>query len=324
MNLLATPMFGLAPDGRGIYIFGFEVYFYALVIVTGMILATVLSALLMKRRNISPDFVFTLFVVCIPSALICARLYYCITDGMHVSEWFAWDSIRKGGMSILGGVIGGVGAGLIVCIVKKVNFLRFVDCVVMNILLAQAIGRWGNYFNNEVYGALITDPAQQWFPWAVQINGSWYQALFFYESVLNTVGFLLLFAAAWFYARKPSGILGCLYFVWYGAVRTFMEPMRNPSYILGSQNDIMWSQLTSILMMVAGLVGIAVLLILNYKKEGSLIGSKKGDPCAITSYIPVNKEDVPYFSKINMMGHLYPTKTEEGEAEKSQDGEAEE
>ena len=177
---------------------------------------------------------------------------------------------------------------------------------------------------------MITDPAQQWFPWAVEINGNWYQALFFYESVLNTVGFLLLFSAAWFYAKKPSGILGCLYFVWYGAVRTFMEPMRNPNYILGSDNDIMWSQLTSILMMVAGIVGIIVLLIINYKKEGAFIGSKKGDPCAITQYIAVNQEDVPYFSKINMIGHLYPQKpTEEAQEEQTpqetqSDGEEEE
>ncbi len=313
MNLLA--MFGLAPNGRGILIFGFEIYFYALCIVGGMLLATVLSALLMKRRNMSSDFIYLLFIVCIPSALICARLYYCVTDGMPIEKWFSFASIRDGGLSILGGVIGGVSAGLIVCLIKKVDFFRAADCVVITILIAQAIGRWGNYFNQEVYGAQITDASQQWFPWAVQIGGKWYHALFFYESVINTVGFLLFYSAAWFYTRKPNGIFTFLYFVWYGAVRAIMEPMRNPQYILGG-TDTMWSQITSILLVAGGLVAIAILLIVNYKKEGAVIGSKRGDKCGITKFIPASKNEVPYFSKINILGANYPVKPPEEKKKK--------
>ena len=142
------PLFGI--NERGIILFGFEIYFYAICIVTGMLLAAYLSSLLMRRRNINPELILTLFIVCIPSALICARLYYCITDGMAISQWFDWDSIRKGGLSILGGVMGGVLAGLVVCLIKKIEFLRVADCVVLNILVAQALGRWGNFFNAEV------------------------------------------------------------------------------------------------------------------------------------------------------------------------------
>ncbi len=290
----------------GIKIFGFTVYYYAIVIVCGIVAATCLSALLMKRRNLSPDFIFVLFVFCIPTALVCARLYYCVTDGMAPSEWFRWSSIRQGGLSVLGGVAGGVLMGLIVCLVKRVNFFRAADCVVPTILLAQAIGRWGNYFNGEVYGWQITDPAWQWFPAAVEVNGTWYQALFFYESVINLIGFALIFSAAWFFARKPNGLFTFLYFVWYGAVRAFMEPMRNPSYILGSGSDVMWSQLTSILMLAGGLAAIAVLLVVNYLKEGSVVGSKRGDPCGITAYLTPYKDDIPYYSKINLFGAKYP------------------
>ena len=120
------PLFGI--NERGIILFGFEIYFYAICIVTGMLLAAYLSSLLMRRRNINPELILTLFIVCIPSALICARLYYCITDGMAISQWFDWDSIRKGGLSILGGVMGGVLAGLVVCLIKKIEFLRVADC----------------------------------------------------------------------------------------------------------------------------------------------------------------------------------------------------
>lgn len=310
LQLLASgnPLFGA--DSRGIYVFGLQIYYYALCIVAGMIVATVLSALLMKRRNMSADFIFTLFIFCIPSALICARLYYCITDGMAVSQWFRWESIRRGGLSILGGVIGGVGAGLVVCLVKKVNFFRAADCVVLNILIAQVMGRWGNYFNQEVYGFEVTNEALQWFPFAVYIDSthSWHYALFFYEGCINAVGWALLFTAAWHFKKKPNGLFTFAYFVWYGIVRTVMEPLRDPSYILGSSDDVMWSRITSILLIILGVGGILSLLIYNYRKEGAPIGSRTGDPCGITDYLTPYKDDPPYYSKVNLLGANYPPK----------------
>ena len=301
MNML------LAPNNPGITIFGFTIYYYALCIVTGIIVATALSALLMKRRNMSPDFIFTLFIFCIPTAIIGARLYYCITKPLPLTDWFTWESIRNGGLGILGGVIGGVGAGLIVCLVKKVNFLRVADCVVITILIAQAIGRWGNFFNQEVYGLEITDPAQQWFPWAVYIERAhgWYHAFFFYEGVINTIGFALLYSAAWFWKNKPNGIFTCSYFVWYGTVRSIMEPLRNADDILRG-GGVPWSLVIAISMVILGVAGIITLLLFNYYKEGAFIGSKKGDKCGITDYVPAYKDETPYFSKINIFGANYP------------------
>lgn len=312
------PLFGI--NERGIIIFGFEIYFYAICIVAGMVLAAYLSALLMRRRNINNDLILTLFIVCIPSALVCARLYYCITDGMPIAQWFAWESIRNGGLSILGGVIGGVLAGLVVCLIKKIDFLRVADCVVLNILVAQAMGRWGNFFNKEVYGAEVTNPAFHWFPFAVPVSPSysvygigsfsdpsseWHYAFFFYESCINLIGWALLFWAAWKWDKKPNGLFVCAYFVWYGLVRTIMEPLRDSSFIL-SGGGVPWSLVTSIILMVLGLIGAGVLLYLNYCKEGALIGSKQGDPCGITEYIKAYKDDVPYYDKINLLGANYP------------------
>lgn len=296
----------LLADRPGIQIGSFTVYAYAIIIVCGMIAAACFSALLMKRRNVSPDLVFTLFVFCIPVALIGARLYYCIADRMDVSLWFQWDSVREGGLSILGGVIGGVAAGAVVCLVKRLNFFRVADCVVITILFAQAVGRWGNFVNGEVYGNLILDPSLQWFPVGVQVNGNWYYALFFYESCINLVGFAILYLWAWFYTKKPNGVFTFCYFVWYGTVRALMEPLRNPAYILGE--DQMWSQLTSVGMALFGVLGLAVILIWNYRKEGWFWGSKRGDPCSITKYIAAYRDDTPYFSKINLMGKNYPPK----------------
>lgn len=321
--LADSPLFGA--NERGIIVFGFEIYFYAICIVTGIIVATALSALLMKRRNMSPDFIFTLFVFCIPAALLCTRLFYCITDGMPISQWFSWESIREGGLSIVGGALGGVGMGFIVCKVKKISFLRAADCVVITILIAQAIGRWGNFFNKEVYGHAVASPSMEWFPFAVPVspnnsvhgigsfsdpNATWHYAFFFYESVINACGFALLYTLAWKWAKKPNGLFVCAYFVWYGLVRTIMEPLRDPNYIL-SGGGVPWSLVFSILMIVGGLTGAGLLLYFNYRKEGAPIGSKTGDPCGVTEFIPAYKDETPYFSKINMFGANYPPMPEE-------------
>ena len=298
-----NPLFG-AYD-KGIYVFSLQIQYYAIVIVCGMIIAAILSALLMKRRNMDNGFIYLLFVVCIPSAIIGARLFSCLTDpGLGIKAFF---NFPWAGLSITGGVIGGVLSGFIVCMCCKVNFLRAADCVVINILLAQAIGRWGNYFNQEVYGGLITDPAQQWFPWAVHIEetGEWHHAFFFYEMVLNLIGWAILFTFTWFRKKKPNGISTCLYFVWYGTVRAIMEPLRDPNFILDA-GGVMWSELFAIMLAGFGVIAILVLLIVNFVREDAFIGSRKGDPCGITKYSSYSKKAQPYFSKINMFGANYP------------------
>ena len=320
LTLSDHPLFGIltAPDRGGInvgfYFFKLPIHYYALCIITGMVVAAVLSALMMKRRNMSPDLIYTLFIFCIPTAIICARLYYCITKPVPFDHWV---KIWEGGLSVIGGVIGGVTAGLVVCVVKKINFFRAADCVVVTILFAQAIGRLGNYFNQEVFGAVVTDPAQQWPPFAVWIEarGEWHYAFCFYEMFFNLIGFGLLYCAAWFWNKKPNGVFTFAYFLWYGMVRSVMEPLSDPSDIL-SDGGIPWSLVTSILYVLFGAVGIGVLLYLNYRKEGAIFGSKRGDPCGITEFLSPDPDEKPYFSKINVLGANYPPKPlKEGERE---------
>lgn len=315
-------MNALLLDHPGIELFpGFRIYYYAICIVTGMLLAAGLSALLMKRRNMSYELVFLGFIVAIPLAIVFARLFYCITDGTPFSEWL---NIREGGLSILGGLMGGILGAFLVCFFKKVDFLRAADCVMPTILIAQTLGRWGNFMNCEVYGGEVASEAMRWFPFAVPVssrfpgdgiaafsdpNVTWHYAFFFYEGLLNLIGFALLFTAAWKRTSKPNGLIACAYLVWYGTVRTVMEPLRDPQYILQGAG-VPWSLVVSVLMIVGGLAGAAVLLFFNYRKEGSLLGSKKGDPCAIRAYMTPYKDDKPYFSKINIFGAEYPEKPE--------------
>ena len=322
----------LASDNPGITIFGFKIYAYAIIIVSGMVAAFFVISLLFKRRNMSSDLFLTYFCVTLPVALVTTCLFYCITDGLPLKDWFSMESIRQGGLSIIGGILGGTISVLLVSYFKKVNFFRAADCIVVGLLLAQAIGRWGNFANQEVYGAEVTNEALQFFPFAVYINkgaggsclqtftltfqkifggnsdisgGTWHYAFFFYESFVNLVVAALLFTHAWKNPKKPNGLNVAFYFINYGLVRSIMEPLRDPSYILNG-GGIKWSFVFSLLMFAAGVALLVTLLLINKKKEGAYIGSANGDPYGITEYLKDGKKEVAYLTNVNMMCKIFP------------------
>ena len=168
-------------------------------------------------------------------------------------------------MSIIGAVIGGAIGVTILCLIKKINFFEIADVLVVVLILAQAIGRWGNYFNQELYGQQILNPAWQFFPFAMNINGVYYEALFFYESMFNLIGFAGLFCLFWF--TKDKGLATGTYLAYYGIVRFFLEPRRQAEYILEAGN-LPISRILSLVMFIIG-VGILIYVIVKkyYKKN---------------------------------------------------------
>ncbi len=273
---------------------GFTIYYYAIMIVCGIILATVVVALLFKRRNIPVDWVLDLLLCILPIGIVCARLFYCITGGVPIQYWLSFDEdygIRAGGLSIIGGVMGGALGVVLFCLIHKINFLRVADCLVPGVILAQGIGRWGNFFNQEVYGAVVENTSLQWFPFAVYIEkvGEWHYAFFFYESVLNILVFALLFALMWNFKKKPHGLSLAGYLLGYGVVRSIMEPLRDAQFILGDKVQASW--VMAVIMAVAGAMLAACVLIRNYKKYGRLFGA--ADPAQALAILPVyyTKED---------------------------------
>ena len=248
-------MFPAIPYSR--YIAG-TLPWYSVLIVTGILLAYLLCTHEEKRLGLRQDTVLDLALWIIPFGVIGARLYYVI---------FAWETFRsdpvsilyiwQGGLAIYGGVIGGIAAILLFARRRKLSPLLLMDMVVPGLALAQAIGRWGNYFNMEAYGAEITNPAWQFFPIGVQIpqGGAyvWHMATFFYESMWNLTVFLLL----WFVIRKRysrHGTVTLWYLLLYGLGRLVIEGFRTDSLMLG---PIRISQLLS-----AGLVLFAGTLLL--------------------------------------------------------------
>ena len=296
----------LAFEPPGITIFGFKIYAYAIIIVVGMIAAFFVIYVLFKSRNMSSDLFMSFFCICLPIAILTTRLFYCITDGLPITEWLDINSIRDGGLSIVGGIIGGATSVAAVAYFKKVPFLRVGDCVVVGLLLAQAIGRWGNFANQEVYGAVVENEALHFFPISVYIEktGQYHYAFFFYESMVTLTAAILMFINAWKNGKKPNGINGACYFIVYGLTRSIMEPLRDPQFILG--DGVQWSLVMSIGMIVFGLGLLFGVLLVNKRKEGSLIGSKRSDPYGITKFIGDTKTEKPKFTKLNMMCSIYP------------------
>ena len=303
----------LWPNHSYINVFGFPIYWYAIIIVMGMIAAFFVISLLFKRRNMSTELFMSFFVICLPVAILTTRLFYCITDGLPITEWFDFQSIRSGGLSIVGGIIGGAASVVAVCYFKKVNFFRAGDCIVVGLALAQSIGRWGNFVNQEVFGHAVTNPSLQFFPFAVWIEANpnigiyeagWYYAFFFYESMVMLTTAILLFINAWKNGKKPNGVNSACYFIVYGLTRSIMEPLRSPEYILG--DSVPWSLVLSLVMLAGGLAFLFVILLKNKREEGKLFGSLKAEPYGITQYIGDTKKEKPVFSKWNMMCAIYP------------------
>ena len=170
---------------------------YSFLIVLGVVIAIVLAVREENRAGLGKDTVIDFTLVVLPCGIIGARIYYVV---------FSWDQFRnnlasvfriwEGGIAIYGAVIGGLLAAWLFARRRRISFFTLCDVIAPGLILAQAIGRWGNYFNQECYGAAVTDPSLQFFPFAVFIRSDtsnpWHMATFFYESVWNLLVFVFL------------------------------------------------------------------------------------------------------------------------------------
>lgn len=232
------------PSSR--YIFG-TLPWYSVLIVAGICAAIFLASREEKRLGLPQDTVIDLALSLVPLGIVGARLYYVV---------FAWDSFRadpisvlyvwQGGLAIYGGIIGGLLAAVLFARRRKLPMLTLFDMIVPGLALAQAVGRWGNFFNMEAYGAPITQAAWQFFPAAVLIPEGgglvWHQATFFYESMWDLGTACTLWALRT--RTKKRGDLFLWYLLLYGAGRLVIEGLRMDSlYTVGGTGRV--SQLVS-------------------------------------------------------------------------------
>ena len=242
-----------------------KIYWYGVIIATGLLLAIMYAMKETKRYKISQDKLLNCVLVGIITAIIGARLYYVV---------FSWDSykdnpisilyINNGGLAIYGGIIGALLGGGIMAKVQKMNVLAVLDIAMIGFLIGQGLGRWGNFMNQEAFGNVVPD--NYLFGMISEGTGNkLVHPCFLYESVwcLLGVAFLHIFSKKF---QRYYGQIFYIYLIWYGMERVVVEGLRTDSLYLPFKlfgADIRVSQLLSGLCVIAGII----LLIINRKKH---------------------------------------------------------
>lgn len=206
------------------------VRWYGVLIVSGILLAVFIGSRLAKRCGIPFDSLLDLALVCVPLGLICARLYYVAFNWPYYSANPALiPAVWRGGLAIHGCILGGALGIWLMSRRQGIPFRLWADIIVPGLILAQAIGRWGNFFNQEAYGYETS------LPWAMYIDGAWRHPTFLYESLWDIIGFGLLLTL-WLRrpkALQPIGSIAGCYLIYYSLGRFFIEHFRTDSLMLG-------------------------------------------------------------------------------------------
>ncbi|TLG77520.1 prolipoprotein diacylglyceryl transferase [Culicoidibacter larvae] len=243
----------------------FKIHWYAIIIVVGAIIGLFFAYREAKRFKVSLDTVMDLFLYIFIAGIIGARIYYVVFEWQQfASDPMKVFAIWNGGLAIYGGIIGGGIAGLVYCYVKKVNFWLFTDIAMPSVLLAQAVGRWGNFVNIEAYGGIVPgiDLAAQhdflkglFLPDFIidrmLINGAYHHPTFLYESIWSVIGVLIIFLILRRWKGLLLGEITAFYFIWYGIGRFFIEGMRTDSLYIFDTFRV--SQLLSLLLIAVAL-----------------------------------------------------------------------
>lgn len=233
-----------------------EIHWYSFLILMGFVIGYGLTYLELKREKMPISFFSDYFCYLVPIVIIGARAYYVI---------FEWDyyarnlgeilAVWNGGLAIHGGIIAGLVFTIFYTKKHNVNTLKLFDMLAPVLILGQAIGRWGNFFNSEAYGPVTTLsylqklPIPQFVIDGMHIGGVYHQPTFYYESMICLFGFLLIMLVR-HYKKVYLGICSGIYFVVYGIARFFIEALRQDSLMLGS---LKVAQLVSIVMIFVGI-----------------------------------------------------------------------
>ena len=246
-------------------IYGFELRWYSVILLVAFLIATYIINREAKRFDIGKDFIFNLLFWTLIIAIIGARIYYVIFNwdyyGSNVSEII---KVWNGGLAIHGGIISGLLTIIFYTKKYKLRTIRYLDFIVPGLIVGQAIGRWGNFFNSEAHGLAtsLEHLKKLHIPDFVingmKINGVYYSPTFFYESLLCILGFIIILIIRRNKYTKV-GTPTALYLIIYGILRFFIERTRTDSLMLLGFKIAM---VVSILMFIIGII----MLIINSKK----------------------------------------------------------
>lgn len=264
IHLKLSPIAFSIPIGSGHW----DIYWYGIIIATGFLLALIYGLKNAPRYGLNSDRMLDVILVATPVAILSARTYYVIFDGEKlngIGDFFGFGtSSGFAGLAIYGGVIGAFASGAVMCKIRKVKILDMFDVAATGFLIGQGIGRWGNFINQEAYGAFTGSSF-----WGMQsektvseMGEGLVHPCFLYESIWCIAGFFILnhFSKK----RRFSGEISLMYCVWYGFGRGFIELLRTDSLMIG---NLKVSCLLSFLISIAAFSALAVLR--NRYKENS-------------------------------------------------------
>ncbi|MBQ2255527.1 MAG: prolipoprotein diacylglyceryl transferase [Clostridia bacterium] len=275
-------------------VFGVDIYWYALLITCGIALAVFYTKYRSEREWVSTDNLLDIAMATVILGVIGARLYYVLTslDSGQYNTIKDWINIRNGGLGIYGGIIGGVIGLVAMSLIRKANVFAVLDSAAPGVMIAQAIGRWGNFCNGEAFGSSIVNGQityaflgpEKTYPvsdgnilyrlrMAVESGATHsegysgmveVQPTFLYESLWNLLGFILINI---FYKKKKfNWQIALMYFAWYGFGRMFIEGLRTDSLFVPG-TGIRISQLLGLVLLVAAIAVLVVGLVFAYKNK---------------------------------------------------------
>ena len=277
-----------------------NIAFYAICILGGAILTYVVADHRFYKQYGKHGILESLLLVAFPAGILGARIAYVIGEWdksfasrVASGEWWSIFAIWEGGLTILGGAIGGIVVGVLWFLWRKKQYSIWiaVDTIIPAILIAQAIGRFGNFFNCEVHGFVSDAAYWDWLPRIIKNNAMHseygqrfvgpnqvFVPLFFIEAMSNMLGYFVL---AWLFGKllrnyTEFGDLAFGYLVWYGLTRVFMEPLRDEHYNMGDNGY--WSWFWSIIFVAAGIiliVGNHVIRFILRKRKENYVAKKK-------------------------------------------------
>jgi len=239
-------------DNVAFSIFGIDIMWYGILMSTGLVLAGIIASKEANRIGVGEDNIMDLALCAIPFGLLGARLYYVLFNlDYYLQNPSQILNFRGGGMAIHGALIAGVLVGIVFCKVKKLPFFKMADCVFLGAPFAQAIGRWGNFINQEAHGGPTN------LPWGIMVDGVKVHPTFLYESIWNLGVFTLLMVLR--KKKKYDGQILVMYTGLYSIGRFFIEGLRTDSLMFG---PIRVAQLVSL----SGII-IAVILHIYFMKK---------------------------------------------------------
>ena len=258
---------------------GHGVYWYGIILALGMLAGLLLCMKQAKRFGLTEDNVLDMVLWAVPACIVGARLYYVLfyldlyrrADGSL--DWGSMIAVWDGGLAIYGAVIMGFVVAVLYTRKKKIKLWAMTDLCVIGLLIGQSIGRWGNFVNREAFGTETT------LPWRMRLWTSAYQYIevhptFFYESLWNLIGLLLLLFVIT-KGRRFDGENTCFYFLWYGLGRTWVESLRTDSlYLFGwtfMGSPIRVSQALSIVMVLVSACALLVNLRFRHHDPAELL-----------------------------------------------------